>query len=102
MGRACNTNGDMRNSCRLLVGKPEQKKLLGRPRCRRVDNIKMDLGELGWGRINWIGLAQDWDKWRALVNAVTNFEFHKMLGSSGVTLQLAASRLVLNSIESVS
>jgi hypothetical protein len=45
---------------------------LGRPRRRWVDNIKMDLLEIGWGGVDWIGLAQDMDKWRALVNAVIN------------------------------
>jgi hypothetical protein len=55
------------------VGRPEGKRPLGRPRCRWVDDIKMDLLEIGWGGVNWIGLAQDRDKWRALVNAVTNF-----------------------------
>jgi hypothetical protein len=50
------------------VGKPEGK----RPRRRWLDNIKMDLLEIGWGGVDWIGLAQDRDKWRALVNAVKN------------------------------
>jgi hypothetical protein len=57
---------------RLLVGKPDGKRPLGRPRCRWVDNIKIDLLEIGWGSVYWIGLAQDRDKWRALVNAVMN------------------------------
>jgi hypothetical protein len=52
------------------VGKPEGKRSLGRPRRRWVDNIKMDLLEIVWGGVNWIGLAQYRDKWRALVNAV--------------------------------
>jgi hypothetical protein len=55
-----------------LVGKPEGKRPLGRPRCGWVDNIKMDLGEIGWGGVAWIGLSQDRDKWRALVIAVMN------------------------------
>jgi hypothetical protein len=50
-----------------------------------VDNIKMDLGEIGWAGMNWIGLDQDRDKWRALVNAVMNFGLNNMLGSSQVT-----------------
>jgi hypothetical protein len=54
------------------VGKPEGKRLLGRSRRRWVDNIKMDLLEIGWGDVGLIGLAQDRDKWRALVNAVMN------------------------------
>jgi hypothetical protein len=61
------------NSYRLLVGKPEGKRPLGRPRRSWVDNIKMDLGERGWGRVDWIGLAQDRDKRRTLVNSVMNF-----------------------------
>jgi hypothetical protein len=63
---------DKRNAYRLLVGKPEGKRPLGRPRCRLVDNIKMDLGEIVWGGVAWIGLALDRDKWRALVNSVLN------------------------------
>jgi hypothetical protein len=57
---------------RLLVGKSEGKRPLGRPRCRWVDNIKMHLLETGLGGVDWIGLPQDRDKWRALVNAVMN------------------------------
>jgi hypothetical protein len=65
MGRACSTN-----AYRLLVGKPEEKRPLGRPRRRRVDNNKMDLRKLGWDSMYWIDLAQDRDQWRALVNTV--------------------------------
>jgi hypothetical protein len=54
------------------VGKPEGKRSLGKPRRKWVDNIKMDLLEIGWGSVGWIGLAQDRDKWRGLVNAVMN------------------------------
>jgi hypothetical protein len=54
------------------VGKPEGKRPLGNPRSRWVDNIKIDLLEIGWGSVDWIGLAQDRDKWSALVNAVMN------------------------------
>jgi hypothetical protein len=61
-----------RNAYRLLVGKPEGKRLLGRPRLKWVDNIKMDVEEVGWGDVDWIGLAQNRDKWRALVNLVMN------------------------------
>jgi hypothetical protein len=59
--------GEKRNAGRLLVGKPKGWRPLGRPRCRRVDNIRMDLGEVGWGDVDWIGLAQDRHRWRALV-----------------------------------
>jgi hypothetical protein len=61
-----------RNAYRLLVGKPEGKRPLGRPRCRWVDNIRMDLGEVGWGDVDWIGLAKDRHRWRAVVNSVLN------------------------------
>jgi hypothetical protein len=54
--------GYKRNAYRLLVGKPEGKRPLGRPRRMWMDNIKMDLGEIGWGGVDWIGLAQDRDK----------------------------------------
>jgi hypothetical protein len=64
--------GERRNVYRLLVGKPEGERPLARPRRRWVDNIKMDLIEIGWGGVDWIGLAQERDKWRALVNAVMN------------------------------
>jgi len=56
--------------CRVLVGKPEGKGLLGRPRCRWEENIKIDLQEVGCGDVDWIELAQDKDRWRALVKAV--------------------------------
>jgi hypothetical protein len=64
--------GEKRNVYRLLVGKPEGRRPLGRPKRRCVDNIRMDLVEVGWGDIDWIGLAQDRDRWRALVNSVLN------------------------------
>jgi hypothetical protein len=68
MGGACSTNGEKRNAHRLLVRKPEGRRPLGRPRRRWVDNIKMDLVEVGWDDVDWIGLAQDRERWRALVN----------------------------------
>jgi hypothetical protein len=55
------------------VGKPEGKTSLGRTRCRWVDNIKMDLREIGWNDIDWIDLTQDRDQWKALVNSVIKF-----------------------------
>jgi hypothetical protein len=64
--------GEKRNAYRLLVRKPGGKRPLGRPRRRWVDNIKMYLLEIGWGVVDWIGLAQDRDKWRAVVNAAMN------------------------------
>jgi hypothetical protein len=54
------------------MGKPEGKRPLGRPRRRWVDNVRMDLREVGCGDVDWIGLAQDRDRWRALVNSVLN------------------------------
>jgi hypothetical protein len=64
--------GEGRNMYRVLVGKPEGKRPLGRPRRRWEAGIKMDLGEIGWGVVEWIHLAQDRDRWWALVNAVMN------------------------------
>jgi hypothetical protein len=60
------------NAYRILVGKPEGKRPLGRPRPRWVNNIKMDLREIGWDGMDWIDLAHDRDQWRALVNMVMN------------------------------
>jgi hypothetical protein len=65
--------GEKRNVYRLLVGKPERKELLRRPSQRWVDNIRKDCGEIAWGTVDWIGLAQDRYRWRALVNAIINF-----------------------------
>jgi hypothetical protein len=63
-----------RNVCRILVGKPEGKGPLGRPRRRWVDNIKMDLREIGWGGMDWIDLARNKYQWRALVDTVMNLQ----------------------------
>ena len=64
--------GERRSVYRVLVGKLEEKRLLGRPRRRWEDNIKLELQEVGCGGMDWIELAQDRDRWRALVNAVMN------------------------------
>jgi hypothetical protein len=64
--------GEKRNPYRLLVEKPEGRMPLGRPRRRWLDNIRTDLVEVGWGDVDWIGLAQDRDRWRALVNSALN------------------------------
>jgi hypothetical protein len=64
--------GEKRNAYRLLVGKPEGRRQLGRPRRRWLDDIRMDLVEVGWGDLDSIGLAQDRDRWRAIVNSVLN------------------------------
>jgi hypothetical protein len=63
---------EKRNAYRLLVGKPEGKRLLRRPRRGWMDNVRMYLVEVGWGYVDWIGLAQDRDRWSALVNSVLN------------------------------
>jgi hypothetical protein len=64
--------GQKRNAYRILVGKPEGKRPLGRPTCKWMHNIKMDLRDRGWGGMDWIDMAQDRDQWRALVNTVMN------------------------------
>jgi hypothetical protein len=65
--------GDKRNACRILVGKPEGKIQLGRPRCRWVDNIKIDLRKIGLVGVDWTAMAQDRNQWRTHVNTVLNF-----------------------------
>jgi hypothetical protein len=67
IGRACSTNGEKRNAYRILVGNPERKRPLGRPRRRWVNSMKMDLREIGWDGMGWIDLAHDRDQWSALV-----------------------------------
>jgi hypothetical protein len=64
--------GEKRNAYRLLVIKPEGRMSLGRPRCRWLDNIRMDPVEVGWGDVDWIGLAQDRGRWKALMNSILN------------------------------
>jgi hypothetical protein len=71
MGMGCSTNGERRNAYRILVGKPEGKRPLGRPRRRWVDNVEIDLREVGWDGVDRIDLAQDRDQW-TLVNMVMN------------------------------
>jgi hypothetical protein len=64
--------GEKRHAYRLLVGNPEGRRQLGRPRRRWLDNIRADLVEVGWGHVDWIGLTQDRGRWRALVNSILN------------------------------
>ena len=70
--------GQGRGAYRVLVGKPEVKRPLGRPRCRWEDNIKMDLQEVGGGCGDWMEFAQDRERWRALVSTVMNIRVPKM------------------------
>jgi hypothetical protein len=80
MGGEYSTTGK-RNAYRLLVGMSEGKRQLGRRRGRWVDNIRTDLGEVGWCDVDWIGVVQDRNWWRALVNRYWTFGFHEMLGN---------------------
>jgi hypothetical protein len=64
--------GSERKAYRILRGKPKGKRPLGRQRCRWVDNIKIDLGEIGWGDMDWIDLPEGGNQWRTLVNTVMN------------------------------
>jgi hypothetical protein len=66
--------GDKRNAYEILVGKPEGKRPWGRRRRRWVDDIKMDLREIGWDGMDWVDVAQNRDQWKALVNSVMNLQ----------------------------
>jgi hypothetical protein len=92
--------GERRNAYRLLVGKPEGKRPLGRPRRKWLDNISIDLGEVGWGDMDSIGLAQDRNRWRALVNSVLNLRVPWNAGklSSGLTSSDLSSSAQLHRI----
>jgi hypothetical protein len=82
---------EKRNAYRILVGKREGKRRLEKPKRRWVDNIEIDLREIGWDGMDWIDLAQDRDQWRALVNTV-------MTGSSYITYLHIRSLLVVFSV----
>jgi hypothetical protein len=98
MGGPCSTIGEKRNAYRLLVKKPEGKRPLGRPRRRWLDNIRMDLLEVGWADVDWIGLANDGNRWRALVNSVLNLRDPRNIGklSSGLTSSGLSSSVQLH------
>jgi hypothetical protein len=72
ISEACDTHGTERNAYKILVGKPERNRPLGRPRRRWKDNIRTDLREIVWEGVDWIRLAQDRDQWWAVVNTVMN------------------------------
>jgi hypothetical protein len=72
MDRACNTNREKMNAYRILLGKSEETRSLGRRRRRRVDNIRIDLREIEWDGVDWIDVAQDKDQGRAIVKTVMN------------------------------
>jgi hypothetical protein len=72
MGRSCSTNGGEEERVEVIGRKARGKEPLGRVRSRWVDNIRMDLGGVGWGDVDWIGLTQDRNRWRALVYSVLN------------------------------
>jgi hypothetical protein len=80
MGGACRTCGGTRGAYRVLVGRPEGKKPLGRPRRRWEDKIKMNIQGVGWGDMDWIDLAQDRDRWQCFVNAVMNLRVPQNAG----------------------
>jgi hypothetical protein len=91
---------EKRNAYRLLVGKPEGRRPLGRPRRRWVDNIRIDLVEVRCGDVHWIGLAQDRDRWRALVNSILNLLVPQNAGklSSIQTTRALASSAQLHGV----
>jgi hypothetical protein len=98
MGRACSTNEDQRNAYKILVGKPEGKRPLGRPRRRWMDNIKMDLRDMRWDDMDWTDLVQDRDQWSTLVNTVMNIRFPPNAGNilSGYTIGSFSRRAQLH------
>jgi hypothetical protein len=96
--------GKKRNAYRLLVRKPEGQRPLGRPRRRWVDNIRIYLGEVGWGDVDWIGLAKDRNRWRAVVNSVLNLRVPSNAGklSSGLTSSGLSSNVQLHRVSELS
>ena len=85
MGRACSQNGRDKNAFKILTSTPTGKRLLGRPRDRWEENIRMDLKEIGINTRNWVDPVQDRDYWRTLMNATLNFRLHRQLRCRDVT-----------------
>jgi hypothetical protein len=81
MGWECSLDGEGRGVYRVLLGKPEGKNQMGRPRCKQGDNIKADFQEVGYGGMDWIELAQDRGSWWVIVNAVMNFRVPQHAGN---------------------
>jgi hypothetical protein len=91
---------EMRNAYKILVGKPEGKKQLGRPRGRWQDNIRVDLREMRWGSVDWINLAKDRDQWQALMNryfltSVATVSFSRRTQLHGVGYYFSERRAVV-------
>jgi hypothetical protein len=80
MGGTCSTNGREEEAYGLLAGKSEGRRPVGRPERTWLDNSRMDLLEVGWGEVDWIGLAEDRDRWRALVSSVLNLRVPQNAG----------------------
>jgi hypothetical protein len=99
MGGACSADGEERGVYGFWWGNLRERDHRGDPGVDGRKNIKMDLQEVGCGGMDWIGLAQDGDRWRALVNAVMNFGFHKMRGISWLAVNRLASQEGLCSVE---
>ena len=99
MGGTCSMYGREERRIEGFGGETWGKEPLGRPRRRWEDNIKMDIQEVGFGGMDWIQLAQDRNRWQALVNAVMNRRFHKMRGISWLVEKRLASQEELSSME---
>jgi hypothetical protein len=104
MGRTCSTYGEKRNAYRILVGKQEGKRPLGRPRHRWVDNIKMYLREIGSVGMDWIDVALDRDQWSTLVNTAIKLRVEKFAAKlfSGYTIGGFSRRARLHGVSLVS
>jgi hypothetical protein len=79
MGKVCSKNGEKKNEYRTLVGKPEGNMLLGRTRRRCVKNMRIYLGGIRWGRVAWIGLAEDRDQWKVILNLWVTCKYRDIL-----------------------